>query len=296
MSILVTTPTGDVGSNVVQQLTDKDAAFGVFARTPDKLSDAVHEHATVHQGDLEDADALADVLVDYDVLFAVIPPNMGAQDWPAWMRRIADNYVAALQHAGVGRVVLLSSAGAQLDDLGPISQLGYAEQRLRDVAADVAMLRAGYFMENLFANLDTIARENTIYGGFSPDMPIPYVATRDIGAVAARWLLDDDWTGAHVVGIHGPEDITLAEVTRILSDVLDRDVRFVQVPTAAIVGVFQEMGATPSVAETYGEMIDGLKRHGLAFRAEARTPATTTPTTMRQFAEDTLEPALAATG
>lgn len=58
-------------------------------------------------------------------------------------------------------------------------------------------------MENFLLSLPTIAESGTIYGAFPPDLRFPMVATRDIGDVAANWLLErTSWSGHHVQGVH----------------------------------------------------------------------------------------------
>jgi len=292
MSILVTTPTGHIGSRIVERLIDEGAAFGVFARKPSALPQRVRDAATVHQGDLEDPESLRRAAEGADVVFFLIPPKWDADDMRAYQRQLAQNAVDALTGAGVDRVVFLSSGGAQRDDLGPISGLGDAETMLEDAFSDVVHLRAGYFMENFFNNLPTIEQEGAIYSALSPETKTFVVATRDIGDVAVRWLLDESWSGHHVAGIHGPEDLSMREAAQIISDGLGRDVNYVQVPAGAVEQAVKQTGASDSVAANYREMVTGLEKHGLDYADEERTDATTTPTTLSTFVETTLRPAL----
>ncbi|HEX6039409.1 MAG TPA: hypothetical protein VFZ20_15260, partial [Longimicrobium sp.] len=55
------------------------------------------------------------------------------------------------------------------------------------------------------------------------------LATRDIGDEAARWLLDTGWNGHHVRAVQDPAEITAKDVARAFSEVLGREVRYVQV-------------------------------------------------------------------
>ena len=58
------------------------------------------------------------------------------------------------------------------------------------------------------------------FGPSDPDRKMPAVAIRDIAAAAARLLLDDGWTGAGEVPVLGPEDLSIADEVRIMSEVL----------------------------------------------------------------------------
>ena len=287
MSVLVTTPTGHVGRRVARRLREAGADFAVYARHPDKLDADLRERAV--RGDLLDADGLAAALAGRDTLFLVVPPAFDAEDWPAHIRRAGEAAADAVRRAGTRRVVFLSSAGADRDDLGPVSGLGGVEALLRAAAPATVALRAGYFFENLFGSLDTL-REGALYGGFPEDRAVAQVATQDIGDVAARWLLDPSWTGHHVAGVHGPADLTMPDVARQLTEALGRDVRYVPVPPEAVAGALRSAGASASVAEGYRAMVAGFARD--ARPAEPRTPETTTPTTLGDWAAAALRPAL----
>lgn len=291
MSILVTTPTGNVGSRVVARLIEESADVHVFARKPDALPEGVRSHATVHQGDLEDGSTLVDALDGRDALFFLIPPNVQSDDWRAWQRQIARNGAEAIRQTGVQRVVFLSSTAAQHDDVGPISGLGEAEEILDAAAPHFLTLRAGYFMENFLQFAGSIVHQQAIYHAFPPEMQWPTVATVDIGDVAATILLKDDWTGSHVRGVHGPSDLSHDEAAAIIGDVLGHDVQYVQVSIEALQQQMREMGLPGDVVRNYGEMIEGLIRVPRT-DVEPRTEATTTPTTLAEFAERALVPAV----
>jgi len=293
MSILVTTPTGNIGSRVTARLIEERAEVSVLARKPETLPAGVRAHATVHTGDLENPDDLIQALAGCDALFFLIPPNMQAADWRAWQRQLAQNAVEALRATGVDRVVFLSSTGAQHDEVGPISGLGEAETKLAEVVPNLVRLRAGYFMENFLQFAGSIATEQAVYHAFPPDMSWPIVATRDIGDVAAEYLLDRSWTGDHVRGVHGPRNLSHAEAAEILGDVLDESLRYVQVPVEAVQKQMQEMDLSADAIHNYGEMISGLIRLSLD-DIEPRTDETTTPTTLATFTEQAMVPAIEA--
>jgi len=284
MSILVTTPTGNIGSRVTARLIEERADVSVFARKPEALPEGVHAHATVHQGDLNNTDELTAALEGADALFFLIPPNMRTGAWRAWQRQIAENAAEAVQRTGVERVVVLSSIGAQRDDMGPISGLGDGEEILAEVVPNLVRLRAGYFMENFLQFAGSIAQEGTIYHAFPPEKAMPTVATVDIGNVAAELLMDDSWSGDLVRGVHGPSDLSHGEAAGIIGEALGEGIQYVQVPVEAVQDQMREMGLSEDVVANYGEMITGLTNmpHD---DIEPRTEATTTPTTLHDFTQ-----------
>lgn len=293
MSILVTTPTGNVGSRVAARLIEENVDFAVIARKPDELAPAVQSHATIHQGNLEDADSLRRALDHADSMFFVIPPNMQADDWLAWQRQIAENAAEAAVAADVDRIVFLSSAAAQYKDVGPVSALGEAEDLLQEAVPRVVALRAGYFMENFLQFADSIAAEQAIYHAFPPDLEWPMVATQDVGDAAVDELLRDAHSGHRIQGVHGPTDLSHAEAADIIGDVIGTPVEYVQVPLDAMKEQMREAGLSDDVVENYAEMVTGFTRLSRD-DIEPRTPDSTTPTTLATFTETVLQPAIEA--
>jgi uncharacterized protein YbjT (DUF2867 family) len=291
MSILVTTPTGNIGSRVTARLIEERADVSVFARKPDALPEGVRAHATVHQGDLNNTNDLIAALEGADALFFLIPPNMQTDAWRDWQRQIAKNAAEAIRQTGVDRAVMLSSIGAQRDDMGPISGLGDGEEILAEVVPNLVRLRAGYFMENFLQFAGSIAAEGAIYHAFPPEKAMPTVATVDIGNVAAELLMGDSWGGDIVRGVHGPTDLSHGEAAEIIGEALGQDVSYVQVPVEAVQGQMREMGLTDDVVANYGEMITGLTDMSRD-EIEPRTDATTTATTLHDFAQRAIAPAV----
>lgn len=119
---------------------------------------------------------------------------------------------------------------------------------------------------------------------------LPSAATRDISAVAARWLLDDGWTDQREVAVLGPEDISLNEMASIISDVLGKPVTYQQMGFDAYKARFLQLGMSEAMAQGMVEMAQA-KDQGLDL-AVSRTPENATLTSFRQWCEETLKPAV----
>jgi len=294
MKIAVTGPSGNVGRALVPHLLDGGAEVHLLAHDAAKVGNFVSMGARVQAGSLEDPTYLARATEGMDVLFWLTPTIFNATDMRAKQRELAEHAARAIGKNRIGRVVNLSSAGAQMKKgAGPVSGLHDVEEIIAGAAPHVTHLRPSFFMENFLSQLEPIKSHGSFYMPVAGHQRIPLIATRDIGAAAARRLLDPTWTGQSMLGLHGPADLNLEEVAQILTRVLGQPIRHVKVPPAAVRETLLQIGATPSVADGMLELY-AVWDAGKLQPAEPRTPATTMPTTFEQFATEVMKPALAS--
>jgi uncharacterized protein YbjT (DUF2867 family) len=292
MRILVNTPTGKVGRLVVRNLLDAGLDLTLIARHPGKLGD-LGTRATVVPGDLDDAAVLDRATRGVDAMFWVTP-GLANPDYLRWNHDLAKFAVATASRNGVKRAVMLSSISAQVPrGVGPISSLHLVEREFKAGFADLVILRPTFFMENHFASIASIATMGAIFAPIAGDVRFPQIATRDIAARAAALLGDGAWTGQRVLGLHGPADLNYEESAQNIGEALGRPVHFAQVTGEQAKQAMVGGGLPPYIADAYVEMYHAMGS-GVFQQAEPRTPETTTPTTLRQFALDTLKPAIEA--
>jgi len=115
------------------------------------------------------------------------------------------------------------------------------------------------------------------------------VATRDIASSGAKLLLDRSWTAQGGQAVLGPEDLSFDDMAAIMTDVLQRPIRFQPVPGEAYKAQLMNFGASEAFAQGLVDM-HVAKDNGLD-SAEPRTPENTTPTSFRQWCEEVLKPA-----
>jgi uncharacterized protein YbjT (DUF2867 family) len=191
-----------------------------------------------------------------------------------------------IRDAGVPYVVNLSSVGAQHHDgTGPITGLREQEDRFNDLPeTNVLHLRPGWFMENLYMMLDAIRGMGALAMPLPGDLSVAMIATRDIGAEAARRLTALDFDGHHTKELLGPREYTLNEVASIVGAAIGKpELPFVSVPEEAAAAGFEQMGVHPATVATFMEMYRGFSS-GRVVPQEARSDENTTPTTLEEFA------------
>jgi uncharacterized protein YbjT (DUF2867 family) len=146
------------------------------------------------------------------------------------------------------------------------------------------------FMDNILRQVEAIKTQGMLVSPISADRKLPTCATRDIAAVAARLLLDSSWSGQDHVAVLGPEDLSFNDTAQIMSEVLGKPVRFQQIPGAAFKARLTGFGVSEAMAQATLDMMVA-KNAGLD-NAEPRTAQSTSPTSLRQWCEDVLKPAV----
>ncbi|WAP53655.1 NmrA family NAD(P)-binding protein [Streptomyces sp. S465] len=291
MTIVVTTPTGQVGSRVVRLLLQAGARPRVLLRDPARLKPDVRARVDARRGDLTDAGFVRAAMAGATAAFLVDPTPHTVQDPVDTSRRTGAVMAAAVREGGVRRVVFLSSVGAEMrHGAGHIDGLAAIEEQLDATGADVLHLRCGYFFTNLLAALDDLAagRLTTADG---PDRTLPWVDPRDIGDIAAARLLNDTWHGRTAQGVHGPEHLSWRRVAEILTVALDRDIRLRVVSDDDIRHTLTAAGLPPRAVAGIIGMTAGTRN---LTPEQPRDEDTTTPTTLASWAHAHLRPLLAA--
>jgi uncharacterized protein YbjT (DUF2867 family) len=285
MKIVVTTPTGRVGSRVVRVLIQAGVRPTLLLRDPGRLDPETRALVDPIVADQRDADAVLAATAGADALFWVSPPT-GADDPVAAHAELGAIAARAVTENGIARTVFQSSGGAELrTGAGEIDGLAATEVALDATGASVVHLRCGMFFTNLL--LDPGALEaGVLRVTFPVDLPLPWVDPRDVGDVAAARLLASDWRGRHVQPVHGPEDLSHRQVAETLGSVLGRPFAAEQIPDDDLRAALRGMGLGERQVEAMIGMSIGIRERTMP--PDPRTVVTTTPTTLRAWAYEHL--------
>jgi uncharacterized protein YbjT (DUF2867 family) len=286
MKIAIAGATGNVAGRTLEKVVAAGAEAVALVRHPDKLAASLREKVKAEVGDLSDGAFVTRATQGADALLWLTPTTLAAADLRAHTLALAQNAAHAVRENGIARVVFVSSHGADRAGLGHVSMAGEVERILAAAAPSTVMLRSAGFMENLVGSVDAL-KKGQLFGVLPPEKRYPLAATRDVGDVAARWLLEASRVGHHVRGVHGPADLSALDIAAILGRALGTTIRYQRIPSAALRDSFTRRGASASVADAYREMFEGFAREDYR-PSEARTVETTTPTTLESFARDVL--------
>lgn len=297
--IVLTAPTGDIGSQVLRDLLDRAPASGeqlrVVARDPDRLPRPVRDRVEVVTGSHSDPDVVDRAFAGADAVFWLVPPDPRADDLEQAYSGFTRPAAAAFTRHGVGHVVGVSALGRGTAVAGSAG-LVTASLAMDDLIASTGVayraLANPSFMDNVLRQAVSLRDTGVFRATIDPDLRAPQVATRDIAAVATGLLLDRSWTGTGEVPVLGPEDLTQPEMAQVMTEVLGRPVRYERQSLPDLQSSLAGFGMRPAAATGMVDMMRA-KDEGLDNGVE-RTAATASPTSFRQWCTEVLRPAVAA--
>lgn len=276
---LVTGITGHVGGAVAQNLLAKGHKVRALVRNPEKAASWAEQGVELIEGDFNNAAAIAAGLQGVQGAYIMMPPNLAPQRGFPEAQAIVASYVEALRRMPPPRLVVLSSVGSEKTErLGLITATHLLEEALSEFSFPIAIIRAGSFMENAVSLLPVAAQSGHYYSFYQPiDRPVPSIATRDIGALAAKLLMDSSWSGRRILELGSP--YTPAQFAAAMSEVLGRPVTAQAVPRDRWTATAESFGIPPGSTWAYEEMVESLNSGWIDFGVPGteHVPATTTP-------------------
>jgi uncharacterized protein YbjT (DUF2867 family) len=290
---VVTGATGHTGHIVAKTLLANGQKVRAIGRSADRLQALVAEGAEPFVADLTDKQALTKAFAGARAVYAMVPPDVTNPHYRAHQDEVVDALAAALAAARVPYAVTLSSFGAHNPEkTGPVVGLHYLEQKLNQIAGlNVLHLRAGYFMENTLAQVGIIKAMGLTAGPLRPDLRLPLIATRDIGAVAADELLKLSFKEKQTRELQGQRDVTMTEAAAIIGKAIGKpDLAYKQLPDEQVRGAMTQLGMSLDFVNLILEMAGSLNS-GHMKALEPRSAKNSTPTSYEIFVAEEFVPA-----
>jgi len=262
----ITGITGQVGGALARALLADRASTRAIVRDAQKGKAWAARGCEVAVAEMEDATALAAAFRGAEAVFILPPPvfdpTPGYEE--AW--RVINAVVAALKAARPGKVVCLSTIGADARRDNLLSQRTLLEEALSRLPLPVTFLRAAWFLENAAWDVASARESGVIHSFLMPlDKPFPMVSALDVGRVGAQ-LMRETGSARRIVELEGPRKVSPNDVAAAFAKTLGRAVRAEIVPRHTWESLFRSQGMKnpqPRIA-----MLDGFNEGWITFQGD----------------------------
>ncbi|MBC7918589.1 MAG: SDR family oxidoreductase [Rhodoferax sp.] len=214
MTILITGATGNVGSAVLNGLVNQPVQLVAGLRAPAK--GAVAAGVQVRLLDFENTTTWPAALAGITQMFLVRPPQISD------VKRTLGPFLEEAKRQGVRQVVFLSLLGVENNPLVPHRAI---EEKIRQLGFNFTMLRASFFMQNLYTTHRQEIRDRSEINVPAAMGRTSFVDVRDLAAVGVQALLGQ-LPPNQAYPLTGSEALTYEEVARQLSAELGRPIRY----------------------------------------------------------------------
>jgi len=216
--ILVLNAGGNIGTELVRELTNRGAEFTAAYRSPDDIAAAHAQGIKAAEADFSRPETLTKALAGVQKVFFVSPPGLRLEEFEG-------NIVNAAQEARVAHVVKMSVWGADTGAFIFAKPHRAVEQQILATGMPYTFLRPTGFMQNMLGNAPTIKNQGAFYAPHG-DARVAEIDFRDIARVAAITLTEEGHVGK-AYDLTGGVAMTMEERAQVLSEVLGKTVSYV---------------------------------------------------------------------
>jgi uncharacterized protein YbjT (DUF2867 family) len=212
--ILVIGALGNVGKEVVRSLLAESKPVRAADIDENRLRQTFGASVECVRFDFTDPQTYAAAFAGVQKMFLMRPPHLSN------IKRDMLPAIVATRQAGVKHVVFLSLIGVENAKFVPHYKV---ETHLQEQNFDITFLRCSFFMQNLnTTHRKEIKERNEIFVPVG-NARTSFIDVRDIGAVAARCLIDDGHAGKKY-DLTGVESLDYWQAAAILSKALQRTI------------------------------------------------------------------------
>ena len=265
----ITGITGQVGGALARSLLAERLPVRAVLRDEAKAATWRTLGCEVALAEMNDAASLTSAFRGAAGVFILPPSEFDPEPGFPEARRVIAAIKSALVEARPGKVVCLSTIGADAPHENLLTQRTLMEASLQEIGLPVTFLRPGWFMENALWDIASARDEGVLRSFLQPvEKPFPMVATQDVGQQAAA-LLREDWSGTRVVELEGPARISPDDLARAFARVLKRPVRVETVPRESWEQMFRSQGTRNPLPRI--RMLDGFNEGWIDFSEHGRS-------------------------
>jgi uncharacterized protein YbjT (DUF2867 family) len=276
--ILVTGATGNVGRELVRQLSARGESILAMTRRPE--ADRFPKGVEIVCGDFDDPPSIESALAGVDDVFFMSAQTAGSKPAPTHEQVVA-RYARA---AGVRHIVKLSVlGGGGIDADDPITRWHHAAEAAI-CASGIAwtLLRPGRFMSNALQWAPMVKGDGKVRIAFA-SRAAAAIDPCDIAAVAAYALTEPGHAGK-TYELSGPEVLTPAQELDILGTMLGRKLELIALSQEAAREGMLRMGMSKETVEATLRRV-ATSDHGTEILPTVRQLTGRAPRTFAEWAQ-----------
>lgn len=190
MKIITTGSLGNVAQPLVKKLIAAGHEVTVISTKDDRTKEIEALGAKAAVGSIADAEFLTNTFTGADAVYIMMPPSLGPGNMIQNIAAAGQACADAINVAGVNRVVLLSSVGADAEHgTGPVGGVHRVEKIFRQLAGvNITVLRSGFFFVNFFRDIPLIKSRNLFGNNYSGDDQLALTHPNDLSSAIAEEL------------------------------------------------------------------------------------------------------------
>lgn len=285
--ILITTPTGDIGSRVLSSVLKAGEKVRVILRDASALDENTRGRVDIVEGSHADGGAIARALDGVSAVFWLPPGTPMAENPQDAYVDFSRSFCNALPGSSVSHVVGVSALGRGWPKpSGQVAASVVMDDMIAATGVAYRALACASLMDNIARQVDPICEQGEFYQPTPAELKLPHVAKADVAAIASQLVMRHDWDGVAELALCGPEDLSFEEMATIMSDVLGRKIAFHEMSLEDFGGMMRGMGATEGMAHGYVDMMTA-KNEGMD-NAACSSDRSATPTTFQTWCETEL--------
>jgi uncharacterized protein YbjT (DUF2867 family) len=222
----------------------------VFIRDEAKAALLKNLGAEVVKGDLDDPATILPAVKNIDKIYLLT--------WNGETQlKQAENVINAARYEGASHIIRHSMWGP---GNSRIIKQGYEiEEMIKSSGLKWTLLKPTFYMQNTMMAAQTISSDGVIYWDMK-DGKIAMNDVRDIADAAFSVITGEGHQSKSYI-LTGPEAISFNDVADTFSKVLDKEVKYVNVPREASFQAMTGMGMPEWIAKGYGELMEGFSEN-----------------------------------
>ncbi len=250
LKVLVTGATGNTGSLLVPALLRENIDVHIFVKDEAKARPLQELGAEVITGDLDTPETILPAVTNVDKIYLLT--------WNGKTQlQQAENVLNAAKEAGNPHIIRHSMWGPENSRI--IKQGYKIEQMIKSSGLPWTLLKPTFYMQNIMMAAPTISSDGVIYWDMK-DGNLGMIDLRDIAEAAFKVITNKGHEGKSYI-LTGPEAISFKDIAKIFSKVLDKEVKYVNVPGDASFQAMTGMGMPEWIAKGYVELSEGFSEN-----------------------------------